>query len=336
MFPPKKSTSVFLYCNLSKFHYTLHFLAVSGKAGEANSWSLWFCCLPTIIISSVMTITCLIIAKHWPNLCWHTSPATVAPNGTTVNLNLQISVLKVVKNDETSSSFRCQYPFLQSHTVIMQASTSKWAMSLGLLQWYGSLMVALFRLVGSMQMCQLQVAWLVLAFYKHKLLIQGVASSTGLSTSAHSILSTSCLNTSVRWIGVCLGVTLGSSCIWWWRTQEAANPFKYIWVSDRICSMLVTSLGTAYFCLDIWAATSCIGLWADTFYFCTHNVAFVFLGWSADLVIKLALGGKQSDLVLGCIEPSINVVLQNIYMLPSFTATKNVTSNNIFLSGCTK
>ena len=104
---PKKSTSIFLYCSLSKFNLTLLFLAVSIKVVNATSWSLWFCCLPTIIVSSAMTMTCLIIPKYWLSLHWNTSPTTVVPNGMTVYLNLSIPMLKVVKNDEASSSFWC-------------------------------------------------------------------------------------------------------------------------------------------------------------------------------------------------------------------------------------
>ena len=74
---PKKSTSVFLYCSLSKFSFTLHFLAVSSRVVNATSWSLWFCFLPTIIMSSAMTITWSIFPNHQSSLCWKTSPATV-------------------------------------------------------------------------------------------------------------------------------------------------------------------------------------------------------------------------------------------------------------------
>ena len=160
-------------------------------------------------------------------------------------------------------------------------------MSSGVLKWYGSLMIALFRLVGFKQMCSFRLPNLSLLSTSTKLLIQGVASCTGLSTPACSILSTSCLNASLRWTGirqqgVCLGVTLGS--IYIWKTWEATNPFKDIRVFMQNLFLLVTSLGTAYFCLGIWAATSCVGLWVDTSCFCTHNVDLVFLGCLAELV----------------------------------------------------
>ena len=105
---PNKSTSVSLYCSLSKFSFTLHYLAVSSRVVNATPWSLWLCCLPTIIMSSAMTITCLILPKHWSSLHWKTPLATVIPNGITVYLNLPMSALNVVKNDEASSSFWCQ------------------------------------------------------------------------------------------------------------------------------------------------------------------------------------------------------------------------------------
>ena len=185
---PKESTSVFLYCNLSKFNCTLHPLAISSKVANARSWFLWFCCLPTFIMSSAMTITFSIIPKHWSSLCWNTSPATVAPNGLTVYLNLPISVFKVVKSDEASSNFWCQYHFLQSHAAIMQASASKSAMFSGILKWYGSLMIALFRLIGSKQIHSFKLPDLSLAYTSRKLMIQGDASCTSLSTPACNIL----------------------------------------------------------------------------------------------------------------------------------------------------
>ena len=179
----------------------------------------------------------------------------------------------------------------------MQASGSKWAMSLGIVKWYGFLVIALFRLVGSKQMCSFRLPSFSLLSTSTKLFIQGVASWTGLSTPACGILSTSCLNASLRWTGieqqgVCLGVTVGSICIWLGGPGKLPIPSKTSGYSHRICYLLVTSLGTAYFCFGIWAATSCVDLWLDTSCFCTHNVDLVFLGWSAELAIKLALGGR--------------------------------------------
>ena len=272
----------------------------------------------------------------------------------TVYLNLPISVLKVVKNDEASSSFWWQYPFLQSQTVIIQASASKWAMSSGVLKWYGSLMIALFRFVGSKQMCSFKLPSLFLLYTSTKLLIQGVASCTGLSTPVSSILSTSCLNASLRWTGigwqgVCLGVTLGSICIWYGGPGKLPIPSKTSGYTHRIWSLLVTGfgtcLGTAYFCLGILAATSCVGLWVDISCFCIHNVNLVSLGVIGWACYQASSGWKivqscswlyQPNLVLGCINPSIKVVLQDNNMLPSFTATKNVTSINFLVFGWTK
>ena len=117
----------------SNAHY--NFLAVSSKVVKAWSWLLWFCFLPTIIMSSTITITCLILPKHWSSLCWKTSPATVIPNGITVCLNLSSSVLKAVRKDEASSSSWCQYPLLQSHRDMIHASASRWAMSSDVLKW---------------------------------------------------------------------------------------------------------------------------------------------------------------------------------------------------------
>ena len=80
--------------------------------------------------------------------------------------------------------------------------------------------MALFKLVGSKQMCSLRFPSLSLLSTKMKLLIQGVASCTGTSTPACSILFISCWNWSFRCMGigqqgVCLGGMFGSSWIWY-------------------------------------------------------------------------------------------------------------------------
>ena len=46
----KKSTFCFLYCSLSWFRHTLHFLAVLHSVVSVWSWLLWFVFLPTIMI----------------------------------------------------------------------------------------------------------------------------------------------------------------------------------------------------------------------------------------------------------------------------------------------
>ena len=83
------------------------------------------------------------------NFLWKTSPATVALKGTIVNLNLPISVLKVVRKVDSSSNGWCQYPFEQSDTVIMVAPVNLCAMSSGVQKQYGSWMMALLRLDSS-------------------------------------------------------------------------------------------------------------------------------------------------------------------------------------------
>ena len=82
-------------------------------------------------------------------------------------------------------------PFLQSQTVIMHASASKWAMSLGF-KWYGSLTIALFKFVGSKQILSFKLPYLSLPTTRTKLLIHDAASCTGFSTPAFNILLTSC------------------------------------------------------------------------------------------------------------------------------------------------
>ena len=147
---PKKSTSVFLYCSLSKFNFTLHFLAVSSKVVNATSWSLWFCSLPTIIRSSAMPITCLILPKHWSSLHWKN---LTSYSSSKWHDSVPESANLSIKGSQEWWSFikllMPAFPFYKCIQVMMHASSSKWAISSGVLKWYGSLVIALFRLVGS-------------------------------------------------------------------------------------------------------------------------------------------------------------------------------------------
>ena len=54
---------------------------------------------------------------------------------------------------------------------------------------------------------------------------------------------------------------------------------------------------------------------------CMFTCDFVFLGWSALLVIRLVLGGRYSNLARGCIKPSASVVAQDNKTLPSLLIT---------------
>ena len=87
-------------------------------------------------------------------------------------------------------------------------------MSSGVRKWYGSLMTASFKLVGSRQILNLTCPWLSLFSTRTKLLIHGMALFTGSRTPACNIWLISFLNTSLRWIsmglhGVCFGVIVG-------------------------------------------------------------------------------------------------------------------------------
>ena len=84
----------------------------------------------------------------------------------------------------------------------MHASAIKWAMSYGVVKWYGSLTIALFKFVGSKQILSLRLSDLSLPSTRTKLLIYGVASCTGLSTPDCNILLTSCQKASFRWTGI--------------------------------------------------------------------------------------------------------------------------------------
>ena len=128
------------------------------------------------------------------------------------------------------------------------------------LRWYGSHTNALLRLVGSRHILSLRYPCLSLSSTNTKLLIQGVAWFTGFKTSTCNILSISFLKasfewTGIGWQGVCFGVSLGSTWIWY------GIP---LWL-DTLDSFFET-----------W----------------TLILDLVFLGWSTLLVIRLALGGR--------------------------------------------
>ena len=108
--------------------------------------------------------------------------------------------------------FDTSTPFCRSHTVSMQASARRCEMSLGVLKWYGSLITALFKLVGSRQIYNLTCLWLSFFSTRTKLLIHGVASVTGSRTLACSIWLISFWNMHL-WDGsvwVCRGFVLAS------------------------------------------------------------------------------------------------------------------------------
>ena len=86
-------------------------------------------------------------------------------------------------------------------------------------------MIALFRLVGSKQMYSFKLPDLSLPPTSTKLLIQGVASCTGLSTPGCKILSGNGVTRSL------LGSNTWINLHMIWGTWEYANPFKDIEVS---------------------------------------------------------------------------------------------------------
>ena len=176
--------------------------------------------------------------KHSSSFHWNTSLVTMMPNGMTVNLYFPTSVLKVVRYKEAVSSVWCQYPFFQSHIVSMQASVKRWVISWGVWKWYGSLMTALFKLVGSRQILSLTCPWLSLFSTRTKLLIHHVALFTGSRTLACSIWLISFWNASLRWIGmglhgVCFSVTVGSTWIWYGGPGNFPMPLKTYGYSCR-------------------------------------------------------------------------------------------------------
>ena len=111
------------------------------------------------------------------------------------------------------------------------ASASRWAISSSVLKWYGSCTIALFRLVGSKQILKLSLPSLSLPSTRTKLLIQGVACCTDFRIPPCEILSISWLNGYLRCLatgqqGVCLRVTVRSTCIWYGGPRKHPTPSK--------------------------------------------------------------------------------------------------------------
>ena len=104
-------------------------------------------------------------------------------------------------------------------------------MSSWVLKWHGSLMIALFRCVGSKQKHSFKLPNLSLLSISTKLLIQCVASCNGLSTPACLIYFLfKCFFKVDRNWGV-RSLLMGNTWInlyLIWRTWEATNPFKDI------------------------------------------------------------------------------------------------------------
>ena len=164
-------------------------------------------------------------------------------------------------------------------------------------------MIVLLRFVGSKQMHNLRFPDLSLLSTNTKLLIQGVAPVTGLSTPTWSILPISFLKLSFKWMGiwwqgVCLGWMLGSKLILYGGPGNLPIPSQTSGYCIIICSLLVTNLPTGCCFVagvtGVWANTACCLHWAATCCdLCTDNeTGLVLLGWSWALVIRLAHGGR--------------------------------------------
>ena len=179
----------------------------------------------------------------------------------------------------------------------------KWAMSSGVLKWYGSHITALLSFVRSRHMHNFGLPDLSLPSTKTKLFIYGVASVTGLMTLAWSMLSISFLKASLRWIRtglhrVCFSVMSILTCMRYGKLGNLPIPLNTSGYLNNICSLLVIVMAGSSFWtvfLDVnallggcylWSDNSCLDRW--TF----RAVIFVFLGWSMVLVIRLAHGGR--------------------------------------------
>ena len=167
-------------------------------------------------------------------------------------------------------------------------SASRYTISSGVLKWYGLHTIALFRLVWYKHILSLSLPSLSFLSTNTKLFIKSVAWCTCFRIPSCNILSIFCLNGSLRCAGtgqqgVCLGVTLGSTCIWYVGPGKHPIPSNISGYTCKICSLLVISFGTETGWLDT------VDILLETYIAVWY---FVFFGWSALLVIKLAHGGR--------------------------------------------
>ena len=168
----------------------------------------------------------------------------------------------------------------------------KWVMSSGVLKWYDSCIMALFRFIGSRHTWSFGLPDLSLPSTSTKLFIHRVASLSDLMILACSILPISFLKASLRWmgtglLGVCFGVMFRLTCMWYYgKLGNLLIPLNTSGYLDNICSLLVIAmLGFGFWTVfvdadvDAWLGGSC--LWADTSCFdwwTFKDVNFVFLG----------------------------------------------------------
>ena len=158
-----------------------------------------------------------------------------------------------------------------------------------------SLVTALFRLVGSRQILNFNCPWLSLLSTRTKTIDPWCGfcywdQYSGLQHLADFFLK--CIF-KVNWYMVCMGLI---RCYTWVYVNMVGWPWKFPYSSNT----------SGYSCI-IWSLPgdklrhcSCgalgilllIGCLHGYFLFLNLNFVFVFLGWSALLVIKLALCGK--------------------------------------------
>ena len=159
-------------------------------------------------------------------------------------------MLKVVSNDEASSSCWCQYPFIaityrQDTCICKQMSHV-----LRCLEMIGFPHYCFIKVCGVEADSKLKVANIVFPSTSTKLVkLWGLASCTGFKTPTFSILSTYCLKSSFMYTrtglqGVCLGLIFGSHWMKYGGPRKHPIPSKTSGYLYKIFSLLVTNLGT--------------------------------------------------------------------------------------------
>ena len=163
-------------------------------------------------------------------------------------------------------------------------------MSSGVLKWYSSLIIALFKFIESKHIWSLGCPCLSVPSTSTKLLIYRVASCNGFRTLTLSILLISHLKASLRCIGmglqgVCLGGTFGSHWILYSLSGNFPIPSNTSGNLIKICSfvvMILLSSGIVLVCVDLVST-----LWGKVLMICLSFIWCIFgfcglvvLGWS--------------------------------------------------------
>ena len=146
-------------------------------------------------------------------------------------------------------------------------------------------------------MCSLRFPSLSLLSNQYKTVDPGGRFMDRYKYPACNILLISCWNCDSRWIG-----TGQQGVVWVAHLGQAVYNNLVLGIGQSLqrhwdttvgfISLLVISLGPFSLTAGGCIASASAFLWASTCLFWTCKTSLVFFGWSAELVFRLALGGR--------------------------------------------